>query len=60
VSNLEEYFQPAAAAKRLNVSIHTVRKWMRSGKISPVLRPSKTLTLIPASSITNYLASING
>jgi len=52
---LEEHLTPEACAERLNVSLSTVRRWIRTGKLAPVFKPSRRIILIPASAAIVFL-----
>ena len=52
---LEEMFQPAAAARRCGISRATIFRLMRAGKIYPIYRPSARLTIIPASALDRFM-----
>lgn len=52
---LEEHLSPEAMAERLNVSISTVRRWIRSGDLRPVFKPARRIILIPASAASRFL-----
>lgn len=52
---LEEHLSPEAAAERLGVSLSTMRRWIRSGEIRPVFKPTRRNILIPASAVVRFL-----
>lgn len=61
---VEEHLRPAQLAQRVGVTVRTVLAWIEAGEASkgrrgiyPVRRPSRKVTLIPASAANRFLES---
>lgn len=52
---VERHYRPAEAAEMLSVHPETVLRWLRSGKLAPVVYISAKDIRIPAGTINSFL-----
>lgn len=55
MKQLEEHLSPARCAKRLGVSVQSIRRWIANGELHPVYRPGGKMIIIPASAAERML-----
>jgi excisionase family DNA binding protein len=52
---LEQMYTVTDAAWYVGVTRQTMSEWIKTGRVHPVYRPSRTCVRIPASSVNRYL-----
>lgn len=52
---VEDQFTIEDVAKRLHKDYSTVHRWIKKGKITPVIKLGRRSVLIPASSLNRFL-----